>query len=332
MSNAAGPEGTGPRHAAPDAAPDAVPDAAGPAPAAVVPRAPHRARHRRRPAWLAPLARGALLALALTVLVVGAASVPRLTGDAGGSTAGTPAPPPSAGSSTPAPPPAGSSGRTSPADWLTAALPPSTDLAASAAVREELTRDGVPADRLRPAERTASSGSLLAVVGPAPAGARVVAAFDRPGDGSRLLVVDPAPATPTAEELDRRRALADALVANPATGEDPAVTAVLGSGEVDARLLSMLAALAAREGVRIAAFPALPGEEDGGAPARRVLLGAVGGAPVPADEAATTALQAWLAAQLPPYRPDDVQVTEAGVLVSFHYVSAPDALVSRAAG
>ncbi|WP_336032033.1 hypothetical protein [Geodermatophilus sp. FMUSA9-8] len=322
MPDAAGPEGTGPRHAAPE-------DDGGPAPGAAPARTPSRARHRRRPALSGPPGRGALLAPVLAVLVVGAAFVPRLTGDAGGSTTG-PSPAPSSGSTAAAASPA--AGATSPADWLAAALPPSTDLAASAGVREELAAEGVPADRLRPAEQGASSGSLLAVVGPAPEGARVVAAFDRPGDGSRMLVVDPAPAEPTAEELDRRRALADALLANPATGEDPAVTAVLRAGDVDARLLSMLAAVAAREGVRIAGFPALPGEEAGDAPARRVLVGAVAGAPVPADAAATAALREWLDAQLPPYRPDDVQVSDAGVLVSFHYVSAPDALVSAAAG
>ncbi|SHG93952.1 hypothetical protein [Geodermatophilus nigrescens] len=323
MPDAAGPEGTGPRHAAPE-------DDDGPAPGAAPARTPSRARHRRRPALSGPPGRGTLLALVLAVLVVGAAFVPRLTGDAGGSTTGPSPAAPSSGSTAAAASPA--AGATSPADWLAAALPPSTDLAATAGVREELAAEGVPADRLRPAEQSASSGSLLAVVGPAPEGARVVAAFDRPGDGSRMLVVDPAPAEPTAEELDRRRALADALLANPATGEDPAVTAVLRSGDVDARLLSMLAAVAAREGVRIAGFPALPGEEAGDAPARRVLVGAVAGAPVPADAAATASLREWLDAQLPPYRPDDVQVTDAGVLVSFHYASTPDALVSAAAG
>ncbi|MGY1650050.1 hypothetical protein [Geodermatophilus sp. SYSU D01119] len=323
MPDAAGPEGAGPRHAAPDGVL--------PAPGPGGPRPPSRARHRRRPAWPRPPVRGALLALALAVLVVGAAFVPRLTGDADGSTGG-PSPAPPSGTTPSAEPSAASPGAASPAEWLAAALPPSTDLAASAGVREELAAEGVPADRLRPAERSVSSGSLLAVVGPAPEDARVVAAFDRPGDGSRVLVVDPAPAEPTPGELDRRRALADALLVNPATGDDPAVTAVLGSADVDARLLSMLAAVAARDGVGVAGFPALPGEEDGDAPARRVLLDAVAGAPVPADAAATDALREWLAAQLPPYRPDDVQVTDAGVLVSFHYASAPDALVSAASG
>ncbi len=276
------------------------------------------------------------MVLALAVLVAAAALAPRLRGDDGTATAGpgTGAPPSAAAPSTdPAarpPSPAEPPGTGSPAGWLAAALPPSTDLAASAAVREELTGEGVPADRLRAAEDAPVSGSLLAVVGRPPAGSRVVARFDRPGDGSELLVVDPAPGAPTAQERERRRSLAAALLANPVTGADAAVTAVLQSGEVDLRLLTLVAGVAAREGVGIAAFPALPAEEGSATPARRVLLDALGAAPVPADPAATDALRAWLAAQLPPLAPDEVQVTDDGVLVSFRYASDPDALVTGA--
>ncbi len=305
-----GPAG-GPRHAAPDDTPHVA------RPAAALPRVPGRARHRQRSWWSGPFARGSLLALVLTASVVMAALVTWPAGDGG-----TPAaPPPSA---TPAP------GGPAPAEWLAAALPRSTDLAASAGVREDLTGQGVPADRLRPAEDDDATGSLLAVVGPAPPGSRVVARFDRPGDGDELLVVDPRPGEPTAEQRERRWSLAAALLANPTTGADPAVVAVLQSGEVDLRLLSLLAALAADEGVGIAALPPLPGEEGTATPARRVLLDSLGGAPVPADPAATERLQGWLAAQLPPFTPDDVQVGDDGVLVSFHYVSAPDALVAEA--
>ncbi len=280
MPAAAGPESSGaaagPRHAAPDGTP--VP---------ALPRLGHRARHRDRSAWPGPLVRGSLLAVALTALVATAGLVLRLTGDA------------ATGPGTPAGDPA------APAAWLAAALPPSTDLAASAAVREELSASGVPSGRLRPAEVAAASGALLAVAGPAPPGSRVVARFDRSG-GGELLVVDPT------------------------TGAGPAAADVLRSGEVDLRLLSLLAALAAREGVGVAGFPVLPAEEGAGPPARRVLIDAVGGAPVPADPAATDGLRTWLAAQLPPFRPDDLQVTDDGVLVSFHYASHPDALVADA--
>ncbi len=143
-------------------------------------------------------------------------------------------------------------------------------------------------------------------------------------------MVDPRPGEPTAGQLAQRRSLGAALLANPATGADPAVRAALESGEVDPRLLGLLAVLAAHEGVGVAAFPVLPGEEGSPTPARRVLLDAVGGAPVPGDAAATDRLRAWLAAQLPPFAPGEVRTTGEGVLVCFPYVSDPDALVAEA--
>ena len=66
------------------------------------------------------------------------------------------------------------------------------------------------------------------------------------------------------------------------------------------------------------------------APARRVLVDAYGGRPVPADDAATRRLVAWLDAQLPPFAPADVQVTDEGVLIAFDYVPGPDAVVGEA--
>jgi hypothetical protein len=301
---------------------DAGPDSAGPdVPPA---RSPRRQRHRHRaePSGLRrPAVRGSLLGLGLAALVGSAGLLPAALGD---DTPRAATPASVATSSAPAP----DGGPVT--AWLDAALPETTDLAASAAVRQELTDTGVPAERLRPAEDGVPVGTLLAVVGTAPEGTRVVAAFDRPGDGSRLLVVDPAPAEPTAEELDRRQALAQALLANPTTQADGAAGAVLREAAVDPRLLGVLAAVTASDGVGIADFPPLPGEEGTALPARRVLVDAVGGAPVPGDPTATERLRAWLAAQLPPFAPDDVEVTDAGVLVSFRYVSGPDALVIAA--
>jgi len=310
---------------------DAGPEAAGPgAPpvARVVPRGGrrHRHRHRAEPSGLRrPAVRGSLLALGLAVLVGGAGLLPAALGEDDTRAAD---PPPAATSSAPAPD--GGPGAGPVAAWLDAALPEAADVAASAAVRRELTGAGVPSDRLRPAEGGVPADALLAVVGTAPEGSRVVAGFDRPGDGSRLLVVDPAPGEPTAEELARRQSLAQALLANPTTRADGAAGAVLRDAAVDQRLLSLLAAVTASDGVGIAAFPSLSGEEGTALLARRVLVDAVGGVPVPGDPAATDRLLTWLAAQVPPFAPDDVEVTDAGVLVSFRYVSAPDALVTRA--
>ncbi|GAB3200589.1 hypothetical protein GCM10027261_32940 [Geodermatophilus arenarius] len=51
---------------------------------------------------------------------------------------------------------------------------------------------------------------------------------------------------------------------------------------------------------------------------------------MPADPEATERLRAWLAAQLPPFAPDDVEVTDAGVLVSSRHASAPETPVTTA--
>ncbi len=303
----------------------------------------HRARHRARvPGLLLPLVCGAVVTLAvlvgaaaLLVALDGGGPAPPASGDrttaapSSGATSGSLAPGVPSSGAAPAAEPGGSAVATV-TEWLPGALPEDTDLAASAAVRDELAEQGVPADRLRPAEDGVPGGTLLAVVGPAPAGSRVLARFHRPGEGGELLVVDPAPGEPTAEELAQRRALAEALLANPTTGTAGTTADVLSRAAVDQRLLSLLAGLAARDGVGIASFPALPGEEGAAVPARRALLSALGGAPVPGDPAATDRLVAWLEAQLPPFAPDEVQVTDDGVLVAFHYVSDPDAVVTAA--
>ena len=156
----------------------------------------------------------------------------------------------------------------------------------------------------------------------------MVARFERPG-ARALLVVDPAPGVPTPEELDRRRSLAAALLANPTTGTDGRAAEVLRAGAVDQRLLSLLAALGAQFGVGLADFPTAPGEPQGGALARRALVDRLGDDALLPDSPTTERLVAWLEAQLPPFAPDSFEVTDNGILIDFRYVSAPDALVTR---
>jgi hypothetical protein len=162
-------------------------------------------------------------------------------------------------------------------------------------VRGDLLAAGVPDDLVATEEPTGPDDVVLTVTGGEPRpGSRVVARF------GGLTVVDPSPGTPTAEELERRRALAEAILANPTTHASEEAAAVLRSADVDMRLLSLLAVLTAREGVDVAAFPRDDGAEG---PARSVLLTAVGGAPVGSGEPATAALTTWLDAQLPPFAP-----------------------------
>ena len=60
-----------------------------------------------------------------------------------------------------------------------------------------------------------------------------------------------------------------------------------------------------------------------------MLIDRVGSATVRPGEAATERLVEFLQAQLPPFAPDDVEVTDDGVLVGFRYESAPDAVVDE---
>lgn len=202
--------------------------------------------------------------------------------------------------------------------WADRELPVDARLRADPGVRAGLLAAGAPEELMAPA---GPDDAVLAVAadGEEPDG-RVVARF------GNLAVVDPSPGVPTPEQLDRRRALADAVLANPTMRAPEDAAAVLRSGDVDMRLLSLLAALVARQGVQVATFPASEGAEG---PARSMLLGAVGGEPLGTGRPGTEALQTWLEAQLPPYAPDRVEATEDGVLLTYRYASDPDALVAE---
>jgi len=105
---------------------------------------------------------------------------------------------------------------------------------------------------------------------------------------------------------------------------------VLQTADVDPRLLSVLAALAARSGVGIAAFPPPPHSPATGLLARNALVDATGGQPVGAGAAGAPDLVRWLQAQLPPYAPDRIDVTGSGVLIGYRYASDPGAEVAEA--
>lgn len=318
------PRRSGPRHAAPEAGPVAQPDAASwrPPGGSTARRAAHRHASDDRPPP-SPRHRGRWLALAAAVVAVLVVLVVALvrsgdddpTPDAGGSATADSARPPAAL-----------------VEWLRTELPRGGTVAAAPELRATLLEAGADAAVLpesAPGDGDAGTPALE-LVEAQPEGSRLLARFDRAGGAAPLLLVDPAPVEPTQEQLSRRQALAAAVLANPTTRAEGAVRQVLAAADVDARLLSLIAALAAREGIGLWAFPTAPGEEPGTAPARRVVVDAVGGLPVPADGAATQQLVAYLEAQLSPFAPDTVDVTGDGVLIGFHYVPGPDAVVSAA--
>jgi hypothetical protein len=213
------------------------------------------------------------------------------------------------------------------ARWAGAELPAGAHLVAGAGEADALRRAGVPAGVVS-ASGAAAAGSVLTVTdGAVPPGDRLVARFGSP---SAFAVVDPAPVQPTADELQRRRDLAAAVLANPTTQvAGPAATA-LRAAAVDPRLLGVLAALTASSGIGIAALPAGVDEPADVPLARSALIGEVGGRAVTAGSPDVPALVAFLRAQLAPYAPDAVTVTAGGVLVGYRYLPGPDAAVTAA--
>jgi hypothetical protein len=211
------------------------------------------------------------------------------------------------------------------AGWLEDELPSDTPVTASGGVRAALEGAGA-GDRVG----AAAPGALRVVEGEPAAGSLVLARFQAP-DGTSLSVVDPAPVPPTPEELDQRQRLAAAVLANPVAGVTGRAADTLRAGNVDARLLGLLAGLVSRMDVHVADLPPATGEPaDGTPPARRLLVDQAGGQPLTPGSAATEDLVAFLEAQRPPFAPDTVEQTAEGVLVGFHYASDPDAVVTAA--
>lgn len=204
--------------------------------------------------------------------------------------------------------------------WLRSELPPGTTVSADGLLAEDLRQAGVPI----------GDGGLQVARGRTPTGAEglVVARFGDAASG--LVVADPERRGPDAEERRLRRELSAALLTNPTTADAGQATGALLSGDVDPRLLTLLAGMAAQYGVGISALPAVPGEVS--TPVRHAVVDSVGGVRLADDPALADQVEAWLAAQLPPYAPDVVQDDTGGLRVGFHYVPDPDALVTAASG
>lgn len=217
------------------------------------------------------------------------------------------------------------------AGWVADELPRDAQLVGDRRLVADLRHAGLPAGVV--SDRGAGSGGrsapFLVTDGAVPTGGRVIGRIERSSDRP-LLVVDPAPGTPTGDQRQQRRALSAALLANPTTRADESVRAVLRASDVDPRPLGILAALAARSGVGIGALPPAPHSPADGLLVRDVLIDSVGGRPVGRGEPATGDLVRLLKAQLPPYAPDRVDVTDRGVLIGYRYASNPDALVAAA--
>ncbi|MEV4147065.1 glycosyl transferase [Amycolatopsis sp. NPDC049691] len=125
------------------------------------------------------------------------------------------------------------------------------------------------------------------------------------------------PADPAAPSESSARAHAgEALLASTRITVTSDAAGPLRAGRVDPRLIATIAALAALQPVRVAAFPEVPGEDPAGQPRRRVLL--TGGE----DGAA-----AFYTGQRDLFRPSSVTRTGGGVLVTYPLFAPPGLLV-----
>lgn len=204
----------------------------------------------------------------------------------------------------PLPTPVAASHRTV-AQWLAAELDPSVPLRSDALGRAELIAEGVPADRFvdgvggADAVRVADAG-LGCVTGEF-ALARMAAA----GGGTVLCRSgNPAAAGGTGPDIG------PALATNRALTLSLPAREALTRGRVDERLTVALAGATAAHRITIADFPAAPGAR-ADVPRRAALVTAS------TTTGTGAGLEAYLAGQLPPYRPEVSRQPDGGLLVRF---------------
>lgn len=220
--------------------------------------------------------------------------------------------------------------------WAREQLPLDGRLSADDRTSAELLHAGLPPGAVAaagvPVPATGTSSVVLRVVpGDPPAGSAPVARFDARDGLPALTVANPRPVPPTAGELEHRRVLGQALAANPETVADDRVIAQLARGDLDPRLLSLLAGIGAQYGIGLDSLPAVPAE-DGWTLVRHAVISSVGGAPLAGDEAQTDRVLALLRAQRAPYAADVIRIVPRGLLVGYRYIPDPDAVLTRAAG
>ncbi|WP_026425356.1 glycosyltransferase family 2 protein [Actinokineospora inagensis] len=124
---------------------------------------------------------------------------------------------------------------------------------------------------------------------------------------------------------DGNRAIAGAqLAANTRITAPATVRAALRAGQVDLRVMTVLAEISAGHAITVAEVTN-PGPETGSdLPLRTAVLTEVDGHPA-TDQSVVAALTAWVAAQQPPYAPDDSRATDRGFTLSWRIPAPGDA-------
>jgi hypothetical protein len=214
--------------------------------------------------------------------------------------------------------------------WVLANLPTKPKLVVDDAMWACLVNSGYPADQLAAAggvgpDRAAwpqgweearyavgRDQVLISAAGPVGEARRSSAPVASFGDGGdpvtiRRVVTDPDAAAAAAKEAAGRVAAGRALAGNPRLGLQPKAAELLRRGQLDARALSVLAAVTGEHSLQIADFPVVPGE-DPGAPRRLIAVTAIDSRTVGTDSGRGKLLDQWLRAQQPPFRPADTEL------------------------
>lgn len=127
----------------------------------------------------------------------------------------------------------------------------------------------------------------------------------------RRVVADPDATATTKREAAGRIGAGEGLAVNPNLDLAAGPALLLRRGQVDARVLSVLAAITGEHTLRIVDFPVVPGEDEA-APRRLIAVSAIDNRNAAAGSTGVTLLDQWLRAQQPPFRPAGTQVTRIG--------------------
>jgi hypothetical protein len=111
------------------------------------------------------------------------------------------------------------------------------------------------------------------------------------------------------QEAAGRAGAGAGLALNPRLELSPDAERLLRRGQVDSRALSVLAAITGAHELRIADFPAVPGE-DPASPRRLVAVSTIDDRAVAPGANVVTLLDQWLRAQQPPFRPAGTELSQ----------------------
>ena len=214
--------------------------------------------------------------------------------------------------------------------WVFANLPSRPKLVVDDAMWACLVKSGYPAEQLAEsgglgpdrapwpwsAAQYAIGNDAALLDGAAPvdaawASSTMVATFgdDAEAISVRRVLTDPDHGATARRERAGRVAAGQALAANARLGLSARAANLIRTGELDSRALSVLAAVTGQHSVEIVDFPVVPGE-DARAPRRLIAVAAVDNQLVRAGTPAVTALDQWLRAQQPPYRPAAAELSQ----------------------